>query len=103
MAINIQMKQDVSYLFSGLNNNNTSGILGSDFLSQYASIKNGSYSRLMRAYFSECSSDEEKATTDKEISAAEETKSYAKVQTTSDALMIPRMRCLKWERILYLP
>lgn len=87
MAINIQMKQDVSYLFSGLNNNNTtSSILGSDFLSQYASIKNGSYSKLMKAYFSECASDEVKSLADKDVSATEDAKSYAKVQSTSDAL-----------------
>lgn len=88
MAINVRMKQDVSYLFSGLNNKNnmTANLLGSDFLGQYASIKNGTYSKLMKAYFSECAGEDVKSLAEKEVSSTEEAKSYAKVQSSSDAL-----------------
>lgn len=90
MGINIQMKQDVSYLFSGLNNNNnaTAGLLGGNWLSDYASIKNGTYGKLMKAYFSTDAGEEiSKLAKSKEaLSTTEESKAYAKAQTTSDAL-----------------
>ena len=50
MSINIQAKTDVSYLFSSLGSG-ASGVAGSNFLSDYASIKNGSYAKLMKAYY----------------------------------------------------
>ena len=50
MSINIPSKQDYSFLFSGLGSG-ASGAAGSNFLSDYASIKNGSYSKLMKAYY----------------------------------------------------
>ena len=45
--MNIPEKQDMSFLFSSLGN----GAAGSSFLSDYASIKNGSYGKLMKAYY----------------------------------------------------
>ena len=51
MSINIPSKQDYSFLFSGLGSG-ASGTAGSNFLSDYASIKNGSYGKLMKAYYS---------------------------------------------------
>ena len=47
MSINIRERQDMSFLFSGLG----SGAAGSNFLGDYASIKNGSYGKLMKAYY----------------------------------------------------
>ncbi len=49
MSINVKAKQDYSFLFSGL-----SGSAGANmnFLSDYASIKNGSYGKLMKSYYS---------------------------------------------------
>lgn len=90
MAMNIRQKQDVSYLFSGLNSNqNTSaGLLGGNWLSDYASIKNGSYGKLMKAYFNMDASDEvSKLAKGKDsLTATEEAKANAKVQSASDAL-----------------
>lgn len=89
MSINIQAKSDVSYLFSGLGSN-ISNVASSNFLADYASIKNGSYGKLMKAYYSETASDEVKSLAKnsrvKNALSAEETKSYAKVQTTADGL-----------------
>lgn len=50
ISINVGMKQDYSYLFQSLSSG--SGGMGNlNFLSDYASIKNGSYGRLMKAYY----------------------------------------------------
>lgn len=51
MAINIQSKTDYSYLFSGLGSSGGSSAANLNFLSDYASIKNGSYFKLMKAYY----------------------------------------------------
>lgn len=48
VKINVDSKQDYSYLFQNL----SSGGMGNlNFLSDYASIKNGSYNKLMKAYY----------------------------------------------------
>lgn len=95
MAITIQAKPDVSYLFSSLNNNNnsTSSIFGGDFLTQYASIKNGSYGKLLKAYYSEAANDSVSSTqkdtqkdTAKDVAASKEKEALAQVQSTTDKL-----------------
>lgn len=53
MGISIDVgggKQDNSYLFQGLSSSN-GGTANLNFLSDYASIKNGSYNKLMKAYY----------------------------------------------------
>lgn len=47
---NVRSKQDVSYLFSSLGSG-AAGVAGSNWLSDYASLKNGSYAKLMKAYY----------------------------------------------------
>lgn len=92
MAINIQAKPDVSYLFSSLGNNSSSIASGTDFLMQYASIKNGSYGKLLKAYYSEAASDSTKtqtqtqSTTKKEEVSSEEKKALTEVASATDAL-----------------
>lgn len=95
MAINIQMRTDVSYLFSGLGSSGTSqtGMTASNFLADYASIKNGSYGKLMKAYYSETAGDTVKSIAKNKTASAvstalskEETKEYAKLETATDAL-----------------
>lgn len=98
MGITIQTKTDYSFLFSGLSTSNTGsgfGMSGS-WLSDYASIKNGSYGKLMRAYYNETSNDSvsalaEKKDTNKKTGMATaltsaETKAYTAVQSATDAL-----------------
>lgn len=97
MSINIQLKQDVSFLFSSLGSG-AAGVAGSNFLSDYASIKNGSYMKLMKAYYGESSNDSVKNVANSKTNSMnnrsksankltdKESKEYAKVQTTSDAL-----------------
>ena len=51
MSVNIHAKTDYTYLFSSLGTN-AYNAANSNFLSQYASIKNGSYAKLLKAYYS---------------------------------------------------
>ena len=68
----IQPRTDTSFLFSNLNRNNSGISAMTGLLGDYASIKNGSYGKLMRAYFS--------------TSAGEEVTKLAKsASTTTDA------------------
>lgn len=48
VRINVDSRQDYSYLFQGLS---SSGLGNLNFLSDYASIRNGSYGKLMKAYY----------------------------------------------------
>lgn len=60
MSINIRAKQDYSALFAGLysgNGKTSANMLGIN-LSDYASIKSGSYGKLMKAYYAKNSSDD---------------------------------------------
>lgn len=50
----MNLKNDVSYLFSGMNTNSAGQNSNSfGWLGDYASIKNGSYGKLMKAYYTE--------------------------------------------------
>ena len=88
----IQLKPDVSYLFSSLNSSsgNSSGLDSLySVLTDYSSIKSGSYGKLMKAYYSLDASDEvssiaEKTTLKEQNSAA--AKAVATAQTKVDSL-----------------
>lgn len=73
MGISIQAKTDVSFLFSGLSaQNNYNSLNSMSFLSDYASIKNGSYGKLMRAYYNKDASDEVKSVVNSSKSASQD-------------------------------
>ena len=85
MSINFS-GNDYSYLFSGLNNSSGTNT-SSNLLSDYASIKNGSYAKLMKAYYNEGGSKgSTKASTDKTSKDDTAIKSLNKVQTATDNL-----------------
>lgn len=89
MSINIRARQDMSFLFSGLGGG-AANVASSNFLGEYASIKNGSYAKLMKAYYAKDSSDSVKAVAkdtnkNKEVTS-KEVKAYTKVQSATDAL-----------------
>jgi len=74
----INPNTDYSALFSSLNTKNSN----TSFLSDYASIKNGSYKKLMKAYYASQTTDTKKTSTttnksDSNSSAAETVKSAA--------------------------
>lgn len=87
MSINITAKNDYSYLFSGLSATRNGSGTNLNFLSDYASIKNGSYYKLMKAYYGKNASDEVSDLAGKTNSTSADTnKTLAKVQSATDSL-----------------
>ena len=90
ISINVGMKQDNSYLFQGLSG--SSGNANLNFLSEYASIKNGSYGKLMKAYYAKDGSSNEVSSIAKEqnkstISTSKDTaKTLSAIQGAADGL-----------------
>lgn len=92
MSIQINAKSDVSFLFAGLGKS-TAAAATSNFLGDYASIKNGSYAKLMKAYYGRNSSDALKNLAQTQIKkptsnalTGEDAKAITKVQSSTDAL-----------------
>lgn len=89
MSITIQSKNNYSFLFQSLGSSKGGVASNLNFLSDYASIKNGSYAKLMKAYYGKNNNDavssvaEKTKTTDKVSDTA---KTLAKVQTSTDSL-----------------
>lgn len=96
MGININARTDYSYLFSSLNNQNSSSsnsLAGiTSLFSDYASIKNGTYGKLLKAYYAEeggnsdLSSIVNKKDTTSDVVTKEDAQRLNKVQTTTDSL-----------------
>lgn len=88
MSINIQAKTNYSFLFSGLSSTASNAASG-NWLADYASIKNGSYGKLMKAYYGKSDSASKTAVstiTKKDTATETAKKALAKVETTTDAL-----------------
>ena len=92
MKINIQAKTDYSALFSSLNTNSSKNSPAGDLsglLSDYSSIKRGTYGKLLKAYYAKepsAAKGNNTTTTDKKITANAETSVYNKVSTSADSL-----------------
>ncbi len=91
MSISIQAKNDYSYLFSGLNTSSGSSSVGNlNFLSDYAAIKNGSYGKLMKAYYAETGSNKSQVNSivknKTNSTSADDTKTLASVESSTSAL-----------------
>lgn len=91
MSISIQAKNDYSYLFSGLNTSSGSSSVGNlNFLSDYAAIKNGSYGKLMKAYYAETGTNKSQVNSivknKTNSTSADDTKTLAKVESSTEAL-----------------
>ena len=88
MSINIQAKTNYSFLFSGLSSS-ASNALSGNWLADYASIKNGSYGKLMKAYYGKENTASKTAASDitkKDTTKETAKKALAKVETATDAL-----------------
>ncbi len=88
MAINIQSKMNYSYLFQGMSTSSSSGS-NLNFLSDYMSIKNGSYGKLMKAYYSKGSNSSVSSMANQKFEGtanAEYTKNITSVQNATDKL-----------------
>lgn len=92
MAINIQSKTDYSLLFNslGTTRSGSGSSLGNlNFLSDYASIKNGSYGKLMKAYYGETGKSNEVSTiANKKTASAskDDAETLGKMQSATDDL-----------------
>ncbi len=92
MGISIQAKTDYSYLFSGLSTSSSSSGVGNlNFLSDYAAIKNGSYGKLMKAYYAEADGTSTKSQVSSLVNktnstSKDDTKTLANVESSTDAL-----------------
>lgn len=90
MSIHITAKTDYSYLFNSLGTSSRGSYSAANlnFLSDYASIKNGSYGKLMRAYYGQNTNKEVSSITEKKTNSTsfDTAKTLAKVQETTDSL-----------------
>ena len=93
MSIRITGRTDYSALFSSLNGGKSTGIGGGSYsLADYASIKNGSYGKLMKAYYGKnktALSDAASATkkTNSKTATADTTSENASLQKSANALV----------------
>lgn len=88
MGINLQIRNDYSYLFSGLNTSKTGSAGNLNFLSDYAAIKNGSYGKLMKAYYAETGSSDavKKLAKASNSVSKDDTETLTKVKAATDDL-----------------
>ena len=84
MAINFP-KNDYSYLFQSMGTSSSGSAGNLNFLGEYASIKNGSYGKLMKAYYSLDGNDTVSSIVKKNTSA-DDKKTLTKIQNTSESL-----------------
>lgn len=74
--MSINLKTDYSYLFSNMNTRSGSSLGNLNFLSDYYSLKNGSYSKLLKAYYNKV------ANTNTSTSNTEEEDNSSKISTS---------------------
>ena len=90
MGINLNVKQDYSFLFSNVNgSNNSNNIFNSINLSDYNSIKSGTYGKLLKEYYKKADTDEIDSTSKKNTvnkSDSEAIKELKQIQTDGNAL-----------------
>ena len=90
MGINLNVKQDYSFLFSNVNgSNNSNNIFNSINLSDYNSIKSGTYGKLLKEYYKKADTDEIDSTSKKNTvnkSDSEAIKELKQIQTDANAL-----------------
>lgn len=88
MGINLQVRNDYSYLFSALNTSKSGSAGNLNFLSDYAAIKNGSYGKLMKAYYAETGSGDavKKLAKSNNSVSKDDTETLTKVKSATDDL-----------------
>lgn len=90
MGINLNVKQDYSFLFSNLNGSkNNNNIFNSINLSDYNSIKSGTYGKLLKEYYKKTETEESASDTKKNNntkSDSEAIKELKQIQTDANAL-----------------
>ena len=86
ISINVGAKQDYSYLFNSLPGSKAGSNL--NFLADYASIKNGSYGKLMKAYYAKNENDSVSSDSSKKtVSTSKDSgKTLSKIENAADDL-----------------
>ena len=93
IRINVNARQDYSYLFQSMTTSRGNSLGNLNFLSDYASIKNGSYGKLMKAYYAKDAADKA-ASTGKDTetkknsisTAADSAKTLSEIEKAADAM-----------------
>lgn len=85
MGISIQPKNDYSALLSSLNTSGNGGAVNTNLLSDYASIKNGSYGKLLKAYYAKDGKANVKATSSQEPKDAKSVVEKLNTSTSVDS------------------
>lgn len=93
IRINVNARQDYSYLFQSMTTSRGNSLGNLNFLSDYASIKNGSYGKLMKAYYAKDAADKT-ASTGKDTetkknsisTAADSAKTLSEIEKAADAM-----------------
>lgn len=91
MGINLNVKQDYSFLFSNLSGtNNSNNIFNSINLSDYNSIKSGTYGKLLKEYYKKADTEDTKTTSKKNTTVekveSDSVKELKEIQTDANAL-----------------
>lgn len=93
IRINVNARQDYSYLFQSMTTSKGNSLGNLNFLSDYASIKNGSYGKLMKAYYAKDAADKTaskgKDTETKKNSistAADSAKTLSEIEKAADTM-----------------
>lgn len=93
IRINVNARQDYSYLFQSMTTSRGNSLGNLNFLSDYASIKNGSYGKLMKAYYAKDAADKtastgkDTETKKKSIStAADSAKTLSEIEKAADTM-----------------
>ena len=91
MGINLNIKQDYSFLFSNLNGaKDSNNIFNAINLSDYNSIKSGTYGKLLKEYYKKSDAEETKTTSKKnnkdEKVDSDSVKELKEIQTDANAL-----------------
>lgn len=93
IRINVNARQNYSYLFQSMTTSRGNSLGNLNFLSDYASIKNGSYGKLMKAYYAKDAADKvastgkDTETKKKSIStAADSAKTLSEIEKAADAM-----------------
>lgn len=101
MSISINLKTDTSYLFSSLSNSSSNSGSGLDslssILSDYSSIKNGSYGKLLKAYYGTNTSSSVESLVDDKTASADDAATITKLKSSASDLKAASDELMKTE------
>ena len=101
MSISINLKADTSYLFSSFSNSNSNSGSGVDslssILSDYSSIKNGSYGKLLKAYYGTNTSSSVSSIVDDKTASEDDAATISKLKSSASELKAASDELMKTE------